>query len=243
MPLQHLGSNKEPHIPLSQGLSSSVSPSRGTWGNWRGQCGKGDPTVSCVPPQPPADQHPVTVTASVGEDACLPCGTQPWGHLRGVTLTCAQQDGTHHPVPILSHRLGWHPPLEPGWHPPEEPNSWFRGRVAFCAMGPGDAGVSLLLRNISDPDFGNYSCYVAGDTDTVPQLLCSLVLQPAMAGKWGCAGGMGGGWVGDTTQFRIPPIPSPAPSLGPVPLPIWVVPGAPCSAPPGTFGGSPQPGA
>ncbi|XP_074882856.1 uncharacterized protein LOC142030514 [Buteo buteo] len=128
-----------------------------------------------------ADQPPVTVTASVGEDACLPCGTQPWGRLRGVTLTCAQQAGAHHPVPVLSHRLGWHPPLEPGWHPPEEPNSRFRGRVAFCAMGPGDAGVSLLLRNISDPDFGNYSCYVASDTDTAPQLLCSLVLQPAMA--------------------------------------------------------------
>ncbi|XP_050757378.1 uncharacterized protein LOC127019388 [Gymnogyps californianus] len=126
-----------------------------------------------------ADQPPVTVTAAVGEDACLPCGTQPWGHLRGVTLTCTQQAGTHHPVPVLSHRLGWHPPLEPGWHPPEEPNSRFRGRVAFCAAGPGDAGVSLLLRNLSDPDFGNYSCYVTSAVTAAPQLLCSLVLQPA----------------------------------------------------------------
>lgn len=58
MPLQHLGSNKDPHIPLSQGLSSSVSPSRGTWGNWRGQCGKGDPTVSCVPPNLPQTSPP-----------------------------------------------------------------------------------------------------------------------------------------------------------------------------------------
>ncbi|KAM6283525.1 uncharacterized protein M6G45_004096 [Spheniscus humboldti] len=129
-----------------------------------------------------ADQPPVTLTAAVGADACLPCGTWPWGRLRGVTLTCTQQAGAHHPVPVLSHRLGWHPPPEPGWDPPEEePNSRFRGRVAFCAVEPGAAGVSLLLRNLSDPDFGNYSCYVAGAATAAPQLLCSLVLQPAVA--------------------------------------------------------------
>ncbi|KAM6419502.1 uncharacterized protein J5M81_015480 isoform 1-T2 [Pluvialis apricaria] len=128
-----------------------------------------------------AEQPPVIVTAAVGEDACLPCGTQPWGHLRGVTLTCTHQAGTHHPVPVLGHRLGWNPPPEPGWHPPEEPNSRFRGRVAFCAMEPGDIGISLLLRNLSDPDFGNYTCYVAGATTDAPQLLCSLVLQPTGA--------------------------------------------------------------
>ncbi|XP_054044674.1 uncharacterized protein LOC128904400 [Rissa tridactyla] len=126
-----------------------------------------------------ADQPPVTVTAAVGQDACLPCGTQPWGRLRGVTLTCTHQAGAHHPVPVLSHRLGWHPPPEPGWHPPEEPDSRFRGRVAFCAVGPGDTGVSLLLRNLSDPDFGNYSCYVAAAATDAPRLLCSLVLKPA----------------------------------------------------------------
>ncbi|XP_054661296.1 uncharacterized protein LOC129197182 [Grus americana] len=127
-----------------------------------------------------ADQPAVTITAAVGEDACLPCGTQPWGHLRGVTLTCTQWAGTHQPVPVLTHRLGWHPPPELGWHPPEQPESRYRGRVGFCAAGPGDAGVSLLLRNLSDPDFGNYSCYVAGAA-AAPQLLCSLVLQPAGA--------------------------------------------------------------
>lgn len=147
-------------------------------------------TPLCPHPRPPpAEQPPVIVTAAVGEDACLPCGTQPWGHLRGVTLTCTHQAGTHHPVPVLGHRLGWHPPPETGWHPPEEPNSRFRGRVAFCAAGPGDTGVSLLLRNLSDPDFGNYSCYVAGDATDAPQLLCSLVLQPTGAGERGRARG------------------------------------------------------
>lgn len=125
-----------------------------------------------------ADQPPVTVTASIGDDACLPCSTQPWGHLRGVTLSCTHQNGTHHPIPVLRHRLGWLPP-EPGWIPPEEPDNQFRGRVSFCATGPGAAGLALLLRNLSDPDFGNYSCYVAGAAPR--QLLCSLVLQPTAA--------------------------------------------------------------
>ncbi|XP_014816223.1 PREDICTED: uncharacterized protein LOC106899072 [Calidris pugnax] len=132
--------------------------------------------------QAATDQPPVTLTASPGEDACLPCGTQPWGHLRGVTLTCTHQAGDHHPVLILSHLLGWQPPQEPGWHPTQEPESRFRGRVAFCTAGPGDTGVSLLLRNLSHPDFGNYSCYVATNASDVPQLLCSLVLQPDGAG-------------------------------------------------------------
>ncbi|XP_042648699.1 V-set and immunoglobulin domain-containing protein 8-like isoform X2 [Tyto alba] len=127
-----------------------------------------------------ADQPPVTVTAAVGEDACLPCGTQPWGHLRGVTLTCTHRAGTQHPVPVLTHRLEGHPPPEPGWHPPEEPHNRFRGRVGFCAAGPGATGVSLLLRNLSDPDFGNYSCYVAATAAAPPELLCSLVLQPPL---------------------------------------------------------------
>ncbi|XP_031963589.1 uncharacterized protein LOC116443517 [Corvus moneduloides] len=129
-----------------------------------------------------ADQPPVTVTvtAATGEDACLPCGTQRWGDLRGVTLSCTHQAGGHRPVPVLSHRLGWHPPpTAPGWHPPVQPDSRFRGRVAFCAAGTGDAGVSLLLRNLSDPDFGNYSCYAS--RAAAPQLLCSLVLLPAVA--------------------------------------------------------------
>ncbi|XP_066407056.1 uncharacterized protein [Molothrus aeneus] len=129
-----------------------------------------------------ADQPPVTVTvtAAVGEDACLPCGSQPWGDLRGVTLSCTHQAGGHHAVPVLSHRLGWQPPPpEPGWQPPVQPDSRFRGRVAFCAAGTGDSGVSLLLRNLSDPDFGNYSCYAT--RAAAPQLLCSLVLQPAVA--------------------------------------------------------------
>ncbi|XP_066175644.1 uncharacterized protein [Sylvia atricapilla] len=127
--------------------------------------------------QPPV---PVTVTAAIGEDACLPCGTQPWGDLRGVTLSCSHQAGGDRAVPVLSHRLGWHPPPpEPDWQPPEQPDSRFRGRVAFCAAGTGDSGVSLLLRNLSHPDFGNYSCYVARAEAT--QLLCSLVLQPAGA--------------------------------------------------------------
>ncbi|XP_064559192.1 uncharacterized protein LOC135442848 [Zonotrichia leucophrys gambelii] len=129
-----------------------------------------------------ADQPPVTVTvtAAIGEDACLPCGSQPWGDLRGVTLSCTHQAGGHLAVPVLSHRLGWHPPPpEPGWQPPVQPDSRFRGRVAFCAAGTGDSGVSLLLRNLSDPDFGNYSCYAV--SAAAPQLLCSLVLQPAVA--------------------------------------------------------------
>ncbi|XP_039567129.1 uncharacterized protein LOC120503058 [Passer montanus] len=118
----------------------------------------------------------VTVTAAIGEDACLPCGSQPWGDLRGVTLSCSQQAGGHHAVPVLSHRLGWQPP-GPGWQPPVQPDSRFRGRVAFCAAGTGDSGVSLLLRNLSRPDFGNYSCYAT--RAAAPQLLCSLLLQPA----------------------------------------------------------------
>ncbi|XP_051629713.1 uncharacterized protein LOC127463837 [Manacus candei] len=120
-----------------------------------------------------ADQPPVTVTvtAAIGEDACLPCSPQPWGHLRGVTLSCTHQAGDRPPVPVLSHRLGGHPPAGPPGR--------FGGRVSFCAVGTGDSGVSLLLRNLSHPDFGNYSCYVA--RDAAPQLLCSLELQPAVA--------------------------------------------------------------
>ncbi|XP_056338318.1 uncharacterized protein LOC130248533 [Oenanthe melanoleuca] len=128
---------------------------------------------------------PVTVTAAIGEDACLPCGTQPWADLRGATLSCTHQAGGHHAVPVLSHRLGSQPPPPaPSWQPPVQPDSRFRGRVAFCAAGTGDSdsdsGVSLLLRNLSHPDFGNYSCYAS--RAAAPQLLCSLVLQPAVAG-------------------------------------------------------------
>ncbi|XP_058718355.1 uncharacterized protein LOC131591559 [Poecile atricapillus] len=127
---------------------------------------------------------PVTVTAAIGEDACLPCGSQPWGALRGVTLSCTHQAGDNRDVPVLSHRLGWQPPPEPGWQPPEQPDSRFRGRVSFCAAGTGEAGVSLLLRNLSDPDFGNYSCY-ASRAEAPQLLLCSLVLQPAGEGVRG----------------------------------------------------------
>ncbi|CAN0094541.1 unnamed protein product, partial [Bubo scandiacus] len=104
----------------------------------------------------------VTVTAAVGEDTCLPCDPRPWGHLRGVTLTCTHRGGPQHPPTlVLSHRLGQHPPpTEPGWHPPEEPGNRFRGRVAFC--GAGATGLGLLLRNVSHPDFGNYSCEAGG---------------------------------------------------------------------------------
>ncbi|XP_052646919.1 uncharacterized protein LOC128143597 [Harpia harpyja] len=125
------------------------------------------------PPSP--SRHP-----SARTPAC-PAAPSPGDTCVGSPSPAPSRMAPTTPVPVLSHRLGWHPPLEPGWHPSEEPNSRFRGRVAFCAMGPGDAGVSLLLRNISDPDFGNYSCYVAGDTATAPQLLCSLVLQPTVA--------------------------------------------------------------
>ncbi|XP_072780052.1 uncharacterized protein [Taeniopygia guttata] len=129
-----------------------------------------------------ADHPPVTVTvtAAIGEDAYLPCGPRPWGDLRRATLSCTHQAGGHRAVPVLSHRLGWHPPHpEPCWQPPVQPHSRFGDRVAFCAVGTGDSGVSLLLRNISDADFGNYSCYAARAVG--PQLLCSLVLQPVVA--------------------------------------------------------------
>ncbi|CAN0019600.1 unnamed protein product [Bubo scandiacus] len=127
----------------------------------------------------------VTVTAAVGEDTCLPCDPRPWGHLRGVTLTCTHRGGPQHPPTlVLSHRLGQHPlPTEPGWHPPEEPGNRFRGRVAFC--GAGATGLGLLLRNVSHPDFGNYSCEAGGGG--APQPLCSLVLQPPEAGVPGAA--------------------------------------------------------
>lgn len=153
-----------------------------------------DPTVF----PHPTDQLPVTITASIGDDACLPCSTHPWGHLRGVILSCTHHNGTHHPIPVLRHRLGWLPP-EPGWSPPEEPDNRFRGRVSFCAGGPGEAGLALLLRNLSDPDFGNYSCYVAGAAP--PQLLCSLVLQRTAGGEWSWCWGGGSStrscrWVG-----------------------------------------------
>lgn len=49
--------------------------------------------------------------------------------------------------------------------------------------------MSLLLRNLSDPDFGNYSCYVAAAATDAPRLLCSLVLKPAEEGERGRAGG------------------------------------------------------
>ncbi|XP_053834306.1 uncharacterized protein LOC128807762 [Vidua macroura] len=66
-----------------------------------------------------ADHPPVTVTvtAAIGQDACLPCGT------------CA---GPPSAAPTSTHQhpptLGWHRPRpEPGWQPPVRPHSRFRG--------------------------------------------------------------------------------------------------------------------
>ncbi|TFJ96041.1 D-3-phosphoglycerate dehydrogenase [Platysternon megacephalum] len=111
---------------------------------------------------------PVRIEADVGEDVLLPCIVE-------------RRDAVRLPNPTVNWQ--WSGRCEVvnsyynGKNHPEHQCGRYNGRTEFSSQGLSDGNASLLLKNVTPGDFGNYTCH-ASLYENTPQTLQTVLLMP-----------------------------------------------------------------
>nr|XP_048692745.1 butyrophilin subfamily 3 member A2-like [Caretta caretta] len=119
---------------------------------------------------------PVGIEADVGEDVLLPCIVK-----RGDTISLSN--------PTVNWQVNWlNGSCEVvnsyyyGQNHPEYQCGQYKGRTEFSSQGLSDGNASLLLKNVTPADFGNYTCHASLYENTPQTLQIVLLMQKKTQG-------------------------------------------------------------
>ncbi|XP_050789626.1 CD276 antigen-like [Gopherus flavomarginatus] len=106
---------------------------------------------------------PVRIEADEGEDVLLPC-------------TVEHRDADRLPKPTVNWQRSGSEVVNSyydGKNHPVYQSGRYKGRTEFASQGLSEGNASLLLKNVTPADFGNYTCH-ASLYENAPQTLQKL---------------------------------------------------------------------
>ncbi|XP_065437800.1 uncharacterized protein LOC135980945 [Chrysemys picta bellii] len=114
-----------------------------------------------------SSSDPVRIEAAVGEDVLLPCNVERRDAVRLPDPTANWQRSESSEV-VNSYYSGK--------NDPEHQCGQYKGRTEFSSQGLSEGNASLLLKNVTPADFGNYTCH-ASLYENSPQTLQTVLLM------------------------------------------------------------------
>ncbi|XP_073188249.1 uncharacterized protein [Lepidochelys kempii] len=118
----------------------------------------------------------VGIEADVGEDVLLPCIVK-----RGDAISLSN--------PTVNWQVNWLNgscevvnSFHYGQNHPEYQCGQYKGRTEFSSQGLSDGNASLLLKNVTPADFGNYTCHASLYENTPQTLQIVLLMQKKTQG-------------------------------------------------------------
>ncbi|KAH1185346.1 hypothetical protein KIL84_018095 [Mauremys mutica] len=109
---------------------------------------------------------PVRIEADEGEDVLLPCIVE-------------RRDADHLPKPTVNWQRSGSEVVNSYYNGKNHPvyqSGRYKGRTEFASQGLSEGNVSLLLKNVTPADFGNYTCH-ASLYENSPQTLQTVLLM------------------------------------------------------------------